>query len=135
MVLTLTRLERAVLDMLLAGDHQTLVALRSQLAIAEIRERDLTGHGFYTDFAFPATKDVQPVTPRKLVLGDVWASTGTGLPDGAGFLLFVDEGVLNFLEGFTYGGETWRPSEADDFVLEYRDEPNPAFPHFAPRSS
>ena len=40
--------------------------------------------------------------------------------NGAGCLLFVRDGVLSFLEGYTYGGEEWPEHPV---VLELRDPP------------
>jgi hypothetical protein len=49
--------------------------------------------------------------------------------NGAGCLLFVRDGVLSFLEGYTYGGEEWPEHPV---VLELRD-PRPIAP--PPRSA
>jgi len=109
-------LEAAVLAMLLRGDHAVLAALRDQLAAATITRRELTGAGFFIDFAIPAAAPPAPV--RTLRFGDVEASLA-GLEHGAGFVLFVNDGRLTMLEGYTYG-EPW-PSPVTDFALRYHD--------------
>ena len=43
-------IERQVIQMLLAGDHPTLKALRRQFAHCVYVERELTGVGFFTTF-------------------------------------------------------------------------------------
>jgi hypothetical protein len=113
-------LEAAVLDKLLAGDHPVLAALRGQLAVAAVTQRELTGVGFFTDFSVPQTADPAPV--RRLRFGDVHANI-SGVEHGAGFLLFVDDGVLTTLEGFTYD-EPW-PEEIKEFSVRYVDPTRP----------
>lgn len=114
----LTAFEQAVLDMLLAGDHPVLIALRAQAARACLVAREMTGAGFYCDFEVPS--DVSLVTPAHFELGDVDA-TLEGLEYGAGFLLFVRDGRMTTLEGFSYE-EAW-PEEIRDLKLSYRHEP------------
>ena len=62
-----------------------------------------TGVGFVTKL----DTDVEraPVRPGRLCVGDVTV-TIDGLERGAGFVLFVEDGVLDTLEGFTYD-EPW----------------------------
>jgi hypothetical protein len=48
--------------------------------------------------------------------GDVIAEVN-GLRNGAGFLLYVTDGVLDVLEGYSYG-EQW-PSTINNFKLGY----------------
>jgi hypothetical protein len=109
-------LEAAVLAMLLTGDHPVLEALRNQLASATIARRELTGVGFFLDFAVAAS--AVPASVKQLRFGDVEA-TLAGLEHGAGFVLFVDDGELAMLEGFSYG-EPW-PSPVTRFALRYHD--------------
>jgi hypothetical protein len=47
-------------------------------------------------------------------IGDVGAEIA-GLQLGAGFLLFIRDGVVSFLEGFTYD-ESW-PERTDEFRI------------------
>jgi hypothetical protein len=120
MAADLEPLEAAVLDLLLAGDHPVLAALRDQLAGATVKGRQHTGVGFFTDFS-PA-KDAVPAPVRKLRFGDVQA-TIDGLQHGADFVLFVDDGLLTMLEGFSYD-EPW-PAEIVGFSVSYSDPARP----------
>ncbi len=99
----LTDIERAVLDMLLAGDHPALATLRQQLATSDIRSRDYTGVGFFTEFSVPQTAPLLE-GPQNFRLSDV-SATLSGVEHGAGFILFVQEGRIDFLECFTYDGQ------------------------------
>ncbi len=117
-VTRLNQFEQAVLDKLLAGDHVVLAALRAQAAKARLASREYTGAGFHCSFEVPS--EVPSVAPRDFELGDVDASID-GLEHGAGFLLFVREGRMTVLEGYSYE-EPW-PGDAKNFNLTYRSEP------------
>ena len=119
--------EQAALDKLLAGNHPVLAALRTQAKAGRLSSRELTGVGFYCDFEVPPT--VSPVGDENFHLGDVEA-TVPGLKHGAGFVLFVTNGRLTQLEGYSYD-EPW-PEEIHDFELRYQHEPRRLeFPHLA----
>lgn len=114
----LTPLERAVLDKLLAGDDPTLAILRAQAESAQLRSRKNTGVGFYCYFDVP--DDIERIGRATFRLGDVNA-TMKGLSHGAGFVLFVKDGRLDNLEGYTYD-EPW-PTTISDFELAYQNHP------------
>ena len=109
-------LESAVLQKLLDGDHPVLVALRGQLPGLSVKERKQTGTGFFTEFSTAAAASPAPLVSGKLRFGDVQA-TINGLKHGAGFLLYVDQGLLHFLEGYSYE-EPW-PEQVCEFVVKY----------------
>lgn len=121
----LTELEQAVLDRLLAGHHSALDALREQAKRSRLRHREYTGVGFWTWFAVP--DDAPAASPSEFMLSGVNA-TLAGLKHGAGFWLFVRNGYLDQLEGFTYD-EPW-PADATTFELidtrfHFGDRPPP----------
>jgi hypothetical protein len=101
------------MTMLLAGEGPTLEQLRRQLAAATVASREHAGNGLFTSFAVPAELRLSFNT---LQLEGV-AATITGLQNGAGFVLFVRDGVLDFLEGFTHR-EEW-PAEVTEFTLRH----------------
>jgi hypothetical protein len=111
-------LEAAVLDKLLAGSHPVLNALRRQLAGLTVKTRERTGAGFFTEFSVAETCAPASTSSPKLRFGDVQASIG-GLQSGAGFLLYVDGGLLRMLEGYSYE-EPW-PEAIEEFTLSYMD--------------
>lgn len=116
----LTPLETAVLDMLLAGDDPQLAILREQRRLLRVTDRQHSGVGFFTNVAVPADAPKLPGGPG-LRFGDVIADIA-GLAHGAGFLLFVDGGVITMLEGHLWGDERW-PDEVTDFAVRYDREP------------
>jgi hypothetical protein len=111
----LTDLERAVLCKLLDGEDENLAALRRQLEIATVESRDMTGVGFYTKLVV-RNGSHRLSDRRSAIFGDVIAEI-RGLRNGAGFLLFVTEGLLDILEGYSTD-EPW-PKEITSFKLRY----------------
>ena len=108
-------LEDGVMEMLLAGDDPKLSCLRAQWSASTIVKRTFTGAGFFVDFAIPAD------LPRLQLdetshFGDVQAEI-EGLQHGAGFVLFVSKGALDYLEGYSYD-ESW-PTDIGCFQLSY----------------
>jgi hypothetical protein len=115
----LNGVEQAVLDKLLFGDHPVLVTLRNQTRNARLIKREYTGVGFYCTF------EVLPDSPLlegkgNFEITDVNGET-QGLEHGVGFVLFVRDGRLDTLEGFTFD-EPW-PASMRDLILRYSREP------------
>ncbi len=113
---TLTHLERAVLDKLLAGDQPVLSVLRHQAANVEVVCRKFTGAGFTASLRVAGDVPRAPLTRGRIAFGDVTASI-QGLKHGAGFVLFIRDGYVDLLEGYSYD-EPW-PADTDSFSLSY----------------
>ena len=110
----MTPLERQVIATLLAPDHPVMDALRRQLDACSVASREFTGHGFFSTLVVADGVEAAPVTRKRLALGDLTAAID-GLEHGAGFVLFVRDGVLHMLEGFAYD-EPW-PSAIGRFEI------------------
>lgn len=113
-----TPLERAVMDKLLEGDEPESIALRAQWHAATVASRDYSGVGFFTELKVPAELTL-PDKPPRLTISGVIAFI-EGIPHGAGFVVFVKDGLLDTLEGFTYDGE-W-PAEIGSFALVHLED-------------
>jgi hypothetical protein len=115
----LTKLENEIMRMLLAGEHPLIEILRNQFASCTVAKREFSGVGFFTTFV---VAENAPRLPNKdsFYFGDVSAVIPP-LKNGAGFVLRVNEGVLDYLEGYTYD-EPW-PDHTDDFTLQYHRTP------------
>jgi len=107
-------LEAAVLQRLVEAHPDQRLALEAQLAVAAIRSRRLTGIGFFLNFSVGAAPLIDPLNCE---LNDVYASL-PGLAHGAGFLLYVRKGRIDFLEGHSLG-EEW-PGVISEFKLIVR---------------
>jgi hypothetical protein len=77
----------------------------------------MSGVGFFSHFDVPEGAPRLPGSPS-IRFGDVAAEID-GLQHGAGFLVFIDDGVLTMLEGVSYG-ETW-PQTVSKYELRYMD--------------
>jgi hypothetical protein len=115
----LNALEQGVLDMLLAGDNAALATLREQAARARLASRELSGVGFFCSFEVPREAP-RLQAAASLWIGDVNAEV-SGLKHGAGFVLFIRDGRLDMLEGFSYD-EPW-PEDPGPFTLTYQCAP------------
>jgi len=114
----LTLLESEAMEWLLQGDEPVLEALRQQFSLARILSRELTGYGFYLNFEIPPGVkglDELHVKPR-FYLGDVEAHVDS-LERVVGFLLWIKNGKLDFLEGHTID-ERW-PTQITKFEMRY----------------
>ena len=110
-------LEAAVLGSLLDGDDPTRIALRRQLRGVSVAARELTGAGFFTKLALDddARAARASLPPGRTVLGQVDVAI-RGLVHGAGAeCLVVEDGLLDMLEGFSYG-EPW-PALVETFEI------------------
>lgn len=112
----LTAFERAVLEKLLDGEDPVLAALRAQLDSCEVSSREFTGVGFYTNLKVHRSVEPAPTSRRRIQVLNVGAKI-SGLERGASFVVFVTDGYLDFLEGFSYD-EPWPPA-ISEFSLLY----------------
>src|SRR5579862_2259916 len=109
----LTPLEQAVLDVLLDKPGELYLSIRQQLAVASVGGREFTGVGFFTRFILPADAPIRRDLPNTAI-SDVGADIAC-VKHGVGFVLFVRDGVVSSLEGFTYEG-AW-PQKTDEFKV------------------
>lgn len=114
----LISLESSVLEALLAGDHPVLVALRAQVPHLSVKNREVSRAGCFTEFALSDGAPAAPTRSERLVFGDVQAMI-YGLTLGAGFVLYVNNGFIDLLEGYTFD-EPW-PENLERFTLVYTD--------------
>jgi hypothetical protein len=94
-------LERDVIATILRPVHPVMEALRAQLAVCRTKSREFTGVGFYTQIVVPQALAVANID--RLILTDVHADID-GIEHEAGFVLWIEGGMLDTLEGFTYDG-------------------------------
>jgi hypothetical protein len=112
----LTPFEKTVMRAFLDGAEPVLSILREQFERIDVVKREFTGAGFYTTFTVAAGVLRLPGN-RSFNLADVLADI-SGLKMGASFVLFVRNGLLDMLEGCSYGEESW-PPEITTFEVGY----------------
>ena len=92
-------IERAVLEAA-AHDYQASAdGLRQQIATAQVTDFENSGAGFFS------TVRVSPEAPRLTDKSPLDAATGNvcGIEHGMGFLVFLDDGYVTLIEGYTNG--------------------------------
>jgi hypothetical protein len=98
-VRSLWPIERAVLEAA-AHDYQASAnSLREQIAAAQVTDFENTGVGFFS------TVSVSPAAPRLTDKSPLDAATGSvdDVEHGMGFLVFLEDGYVSLIEGYTYG--------------------------------
>lgn len=112
----LNAFERAVLEKLLDGNHPVLATLRAQLNSCQVSSREFTGVGFFTNLKVDRSVKAAPTSQPRIHVRGVGGNI-SGLKHGAGFVLFVTDGYLDFLEGFSYD-EPWPPVISEFSLLD-----------------
>ena len=121
-----TSLEWAVLRAICENYPDDLTALESQLLTASVRKRENTGKGFFTRISIERD-------PRIAVHARASAKDGPKARDmrngpsarldalryGMGFILWLENGFADCLEGYCYGPDstTWLDLAALDFEI------------------
>jgi hypothetical protein len=77
------------------------VSLREQLRRCELRSREFNGYGFFTNLAVPED------APRCLTLDRTLHASAMVNNQSCGFILWLTDGRLDFLEGYPLGGDSW----------------------------
>jgi hypothetical protein len=112
--------ELSLMNLILQGEHPVLTILRQQFAAAKIVSRNFSGVGFFTDFEVPDTAPL--VEPSHFAAGNVDIQL-ENLRYGAGCVLFVRDGKLDFLECYTFS-EPW----PEQIIIKSLSHPIPAIP-------
>lgn len=110
----MNELENALIEALLKGNDPILKTLRQQIESLTVEKRDFTGVGFFTHLG--TDESVPRVKPPDIVIRDVLFEI-KGLESGAMAMLFVREGIIDFLEVVTFYGD-W-PDDAELDSIQY----------------
>ena len=112
----LNEFERSILSAYLKGDFVSFATLREQFEQASVKSREYTPAGFFADLSVP------PDAPKLLLADSQMGDVHIRIPSlalGMGTVLFITDGYLDLLEGFTYG-EDW-DCRTEGFSIEYRE--------------
>ena len=102
-IISFEKFEHAVMQKILEEDTSVNRILREQYKKAQVASRDFTGVGFYTDFHLP--ENIVKVTePVEYGYGDVLCDVN-GITCFGGFVLFIEDGAMICLEGYTFHEE------------------------------
>lgn len=106
-----------IMDMLLAGNHEVLALLRKQYRVAEVISEEKSEVGFFVKFHVEKYQMDLPNYRQTFQIGDVGGMLN-GIEEAVGFVLFIKDGVIEMLEGYTCAIEKW-PQNDSDIVLNY----------------
>jgi len=95
-------LEQAVLEAICRAHPADRTAIEAQLATATFRSRENTGCGFFTRFATDRNSSA-PIGGERLRNGP--AAQIDGMKYGMGFILWLEQGYADCLEGYAYGDD------------------------------
>jgi len=111
------KLEQEAMRLLLDGDDDTLALLREQMQHVVTIRREYTGSGSYAHFNLDSNCPCLPGN-ASFAFGDVVCEVD-GVDGGGGFVLFVNDGLLDFLE--TYSFDSFWPEEIDGYTVQYQE--------------
>lgn len=101
--------EKKLIEMLLDGENEVLSTLKKQYELSKVVSRDFSDVGFYTS-VFIQNKDDLCLNGKSFYLGDV-DGTVNGIKGAIGFILYIKNGYISLLEGYTNIIDKWPTNE------------------------
>ena len=111
---TQEELELAVIKKSLSGDRPFFDQLRKQIDYLETLKRDVNSAGFFTEFFVP---DELKIGDLRGMIDDVGTTTKT--QQSICFMLYIEKGKINMLEGYIIPGDWPTNYEDIDDDLQY----------------
>ncbi|MDI6618807.1 MAG: hypothetical protein QME45_09065 [Clostridiales bacterium] len=108
--------EKKLMEMLLAGDEKTLNLLREQYTVAKVVSIERSDVGFFIHFSLKGRDDLS-INNKSFQIGDVDGNIN-GITGAVGFILYVKNGFISMLEGYTNAVDKW-PKSDHEIVLTY----------------
>jgi len=102
----------AISEQLDPGDRESFAL---QVAALTVRSRENTGAGFFTHFDVDNSSVTNPLPDLRSLSVEAEVE---GLSDGLGFILWVKEGRIDFLEGYTFGPDSTK--ELDLTTIKFK---------------
>jgi hypothetical protein len=109
-----TTIEKAVIQRFLQDADVALLVRNVNLEEVEVADRSFSGMGFLTEFV--PSKAVKVMADGVSIRWGKVDANLNAMQTEAGFIVYVDDGVLNAVEGFIYGGGSW-PESIDAIEL------------------
>ncbi len=112
---SLSTVERQVIQSMLVKEYGPASRFLDQLAGAHVEKRRMTGVGVFIDLVIGGNAErVDKIN------GDVTEFYSTSLlppADTVGFTLFIRDGSLSFLEGYTFGDVAWPEEPMEEWLI------------------
>jgi len=86
-----------------------------QLAVARVQNRRMTGVGIFVNLLIP--ERAARVDEIDTEISECYRTLLSAPRDLIGFTLFIREGHLSFLEGYTFGDAKWPDDAMEDWLI------------------
>lgn len=106
----LSPFEHNAIALIARSDEQREIVL-AQLALTTCASRDYTGVGLYTELRVDRAAPMLDTAPRTMGEMPKGHAEHPELPAGAGLILWIKDGYISCLEGYTYEG-SWPQDES-----------------------
>lgn len=106
-----------VIKMMLVGDDEVLMLLKKQFESAKIISEEVEEAGFYINYYVDKFEIMSEQFNNTFQIGDVDGEVN-GVEGAIGFILYVKNGFLIMLEGYTNVIDKW-PNANDQIILKY----------------
>ena len=107
--MTQEQLENKVMELLLSAKHEYSSKLYAQYMHSKTTNRTFTGCGFYADLEYPRELKIDAIHGRIMGVSVHYKRVDNGM----GFVLFIKDGGISQVEGFSYIG-AWNK---EDIIL------------------
>jgi hypothetical protein len=109
---SLSAVERQIIELMLVMEYGPASNFLRQLGVARVNKRRPTGVGIFIDLSVP--QGAPRVDRINAELSAGYRTSFAAPADLVGFTLFIRDGLVSFLEGYTYGDAAWpeEPMEA-----------------------
>lgn len=111
------QLEKKLMEMLLTNPHPVAKILMNQYQHSKITSTEYSGAGFFTNFK--VKYNVEKAPKNNFEITGIVADIGEQ-KDALGFVLFIRDGYIKMLEGYTLLIDFW-PDNYKDVVLKFID--------------
>ena len=116
-----TPLEQAVLAAICDAHPEDRTAIEAQLSTATLSSRENTGAGFFTRFATDHNSSA-PIEGERLRNGPY--AEIDGMKFGMGFILWLEHGYADCLEGYAHGNESTTELTFEAVCFEITERPD-----------
>ncbi|MBN1467086.1 MAG: hypothetical protein JW924_00030 [Fusobacteriaceae bacterium] len=107
--------ENNVMEMLLDGENEILSKLRKQYEHSKVISREFSTAGFFISFTVEDRGELC-LEGKSFYIGDVGGIVN-GIESAIGFILFIKNGYISLLEGYTNIIDNWPTNE--EITLAY----------------
>jgi hypothetical protein len=100
----MSTLEAEILKWIADRNPEYRSRLLAQINVAEITQREYSGAGWFVHFRIPKNEERSHMLPVDKIRLNGPSIEGPGLEAGGGCILFLKDGLLDFLEIYAFGG-------------------------------